>query len=312
MPDLVFPDISNYQPDVDFAALRAGYPVLACQISWGTAITVPAGRITAIRAQGFTCVVWYMGLRADQAIAPQVGAFTQTLGPLLPGDAVCIDWEETPGAGTPNAVQREQAATLIASTLGMDRWHVGTYGPASLLEQSPPPSWAWPASYETAEPTIPHVAWQYTDGVYVSAGLGPVDFPGIGKCDASIAHVTAAEFAATVCRTVNPPAPPTPEESMAVSPCLSFKSGQQDVVQVANGELIHWWEKTGSGEWSSEVIIGPTTPTVSSAVATIPDQVPQVSLVGGNNVICVEDSTGNPWIFSQAAAPGGGWGDNKL
>jgi len=107
---------------------------------------------------------------------------------------------------------------------------------------------------------------------------------------------------------------PTPisEVDMSVSPVLSFKSGQVDVIQVANNEVVHYWEVWGTGKWNSEVIAGPTAPTVSTMIASFPAQTPQISVVSIDNVVSVEDSNGAVWVFSQANTPGGGWGANKL
>lgn len=206
-PDLFFADLSNFNDPVDLNAYRASYSVVAEQVNWGTLITDPNGRMNQIRSLKFDLVIWYMGLVATEDITAQVNTFINTLGALLPNETIVIDWEAT-GNTTPTAAQRDQAAGLLAAHYTLARWWIGTYGPAGMLGQFPPASWVWAASYETTEPTIAHVMWQFTNGVFVSIPYGPINFPGVGDCDASVFHGTVAQLIAAVCPAA--PAPPPP------------------------------------------------------------------------------------------------------
>jgi hypothetical protein len=228
--DLFFPDLSNFQPGVDFAALRGQASVVAEQVSWGTQVTIPAGRITAMRAARFDLIIWYLGITAANSAA-QVAAFVDTLGALLPNEAICIDWESTGNIPPPPASQRDEIQSLLAQHYGIPLRLIGIYGPDSLLRNSSPKGWVWTASYETAEPVTPHKIWQFTNGQYVSRPYGPINFAGVGFCDASVFHGTSAELVAVVCPT---PAPPT-EGSVYMIP-----SGCTDNGSVC-AQIREWW-----------------------------------------------------------------------
>lgn len=259
MPDLFFPDTSNFQESIDFHALRGYTPVNVEQISWGTAVTLLPGRMAAIRSAGFTVTVWYLGLVANQNIAAQVAAFTGQLPELGPTDALFIDWEDTPNTlamrfppnlprspaairrigrfvdgATPTAGQRDQAAQLLAAHYGCAESFIGVYGSPGNLAAAPPPGWAIVASYETSEPAVAHTAWQFTDGVYVSNPYGPINFPGIGFCDASVFHGTVEQFDEIVVPFSGPkPQPSSESQAMSLSvPVVWFDT--TNVVQVSH------------------------------------------------------------------------------
>lgn len=111
---------------------------------------------------------------------------------------------------------------------------------------------------------------------------------------------------------VAPPVPPQPSTpiskgiTMAVSPLVSFKTGQVDVFQVSDSTPWHKWELT-PGAWSNEDLA--TAAGLSTEVA-FPDQVPQVSIIAGTLYLTLEDSEGNAYVFAQGQE--GGWGVNKL
>ena len=105
------------------------------------------------------------------------------------------------------------------------------------------------------------------------------------------------------------PTPPPKEASVAVSPVVNFKSGQADVFQVSGGNLWHKW--LASGQWHNECLAGPLGGVAVKAAVTIPDQPPQVAVLGGQCIITVEDSTGKVWYLAQAASSSG-WGVNAL
>ena len=105
------------------------------------------------------------------------------------------------------------------------------------------------------------------------------------------------------------PLPPSKEAAMAVSPVVNFKPGQADVFQVSGGNL--WHKFLFAGQWHNECLAGPLGGVAVKSPVTIPDQVPQVAVLGGQCIITVEDSAAKVWYLAQAAASSG-WGVNAL
>lgn len=202
MPDLFFPDTSNAQANIDFAALRAFTPANASQVCWGTNPTInqTPGRIPAVRAENFIVNLWYLGLVWNQDITAQVNTFTGLIPSLLPNEGIFIDWEFSLG-GTPTGAQRDQAANELAAFYNRPRVLIGTYGGPSDLESSPPPSWVIVADYgppDGKEPSIKHDVWQYTNGEIPSPPYMPINYPGIGFCDSNLFHGTVEQLATLV------------------------------------------------------------------------------------------------------------------
>lgn len=247
MPDIKFPDLSNFQATVDWPTLRQACGVVAEQISWGLLLTIPAGRKAAIRAANFDLVIWYMGLRPDQPIVQQVLTFHNALGTLLPHETICLDWETTQGVGTPTAAQRDEALSALAFAFGRPVTSIGTYAPLSLLQaNSAPAGWVWAASYGTVEPSLPHALWQYTNGTFVSlpaAQYSPVNWPGVGLVDTSVFHGSLFEMAVALLPPVTPPAPPAP----APAPPAPVPQGvivPPITVEVPTNAAGNGWEQT--------------------------------------------------------------------
>lgn len=249
-PDLFFPDVSNFQPNVDFGALRGQASVVAVQVSWGTQVTIPTGRIAAVRAARFDAVLWYLGITTANSAA-QVAAFVNTLGPLEAGESVWIDWESTGDQSPPPAAQRDEIAGLVAAHYGIPVEEVGVYGPNSLLAESPPKGPVWTASYETSEPATPHTIWQFTNGTYVSNPFGPINFAGVGFCDASVFHGTAAELLAILCPSSHPANEPD-QGSVYMIPSNCTDDGS------VRAQIRDWWSSRRSdpmGEATRDVLV---------------------------------------------------------
>ena len=256
MPDILFPDLSNFQANVDWPTLRQACGVVAEEVSWGLATSVPAGRVAAIRAQNFGLVVWYMGLRSDQDVTRQVLAFRFALGTLLPHETVCVDWEDTPNVGVPTPAQRDEAIAALAFAFGRPVSSIGTYAPADLLAADPaPPGWVWAASYETTEPSVPHTLWQYTDGQYVSlpaAQYSPVNWPGVGQIDTSVFHGSLYEMAVALL----PPATPAPTPAPSPAPVPPAPSPMPPEADVTQHEItLPALDANGNG-WFSAASLG--------------------------------------------------------
>lgn len=105
----------------------------------------------------------------------------------------------------------------------------------------------------------------------------------------------------------SPPPPPPQESSMPVSPLVSFRASQQDIIQVNANSVIHKWVSTGN-VLHSECLAGPLTGVADNQPVTFPEQTPGVSIVNGACQVTVEDSSGRVHQFAQAQT--GPWGHN--
>ena len=86
---------------------------------------------------------------------------------------------------------------------------------------------------------------------------------------------------------------------MPVSQAVTFKPGQTDVFQASFGTLWHKW-LTASG-WRNEALTGPFAVVAPASSVKIPDQEPQVSILGDQCIVTIEDSNGRAWYFAQAS-----------
>ena len=194
------PDVSEFQPNVNPGALIAGgYRAIIARLAYGNRLDrMMPQRVTQFRSAGFTVIGWYLFLRSAVSEAAQVQTVKDLLGHLGSNEFLVVDWErDTDGTLAPTAERNQTLADLTAWG-GKKCW---LYGPASLLRQYPAPNAdpEWPASYETPDPSLPgEVMWQYTDGQYTSGGYRPVNFPGIGLCDATVYQGTFQQLLAIV------------------------------------------------------------------------------------------------------------------
>lgn len=300
MADIFFADISNFQDSADLATYRRTNAVVICQINWGTSVTVPSGRIALIRSLKFEVVVWYVGLVATEDIAAQVSAFLSAIGPLQPGETVCIDWESTPGQGTPSASQRDQAATLIGTGLNIPVSMVGIYASPSNLSSAPPLGWSWVAAYEEPEPSVAHVFWQFTDGVYTSGPYPPVNFPGIGFCDGSVFHGPVAQLAAAIVPNAAPaPAPPPTEEFSMLLPPVTLANGSDIIVQVgADKTTVYGKGRSGTTPWqqAANKVLGTIIP------GTAPEQ-----RISGTQYQCFMEQASDQHVLLAVTSDGVAW-----
>jgi hypothetical protein len=220
--DLFFPDVSEFQPNIDGHALIAGgYPVIIVRAhnGWRPDRMMPARR-DYLRTCGFAAIGWYQYLVGIRGAAEQARDLLNTVGPLQPNEFLVLDHEEGAGNQTtraeqwfatinqPNAWIYSGASFMATQLSGTDHW-------------APHPTWV--ASYASNEPRAAHLAWQYTDGQYTSAGYRPISFPSIGVCDASVYHGTITDFLAKAGLTAGGPLPdvtptptPTPTEDNMV------------------------------------------------------------------------------------------------
>jgi hypothetical protein len=194
MVNFFFADVSEFQGNVNGQALiTGGFPVIIARVHNGYRpdLMMPARR-DYLRTCGFAAIGWYQYLAHDRDAATQANEFLSTLGALGDNEFCVLDLEE--GVGDQTA--RAQTWFSIVDPVGPKAW---LYSGASFLntQLSGTGHWGdrplWIASYESGEPSGAS-AWQYTNGTYVSAGLGPIDFPGIGFCDASVFHGDVTAF----------------------------------------------------------------------------------------------------------------------
>jgi hypothetical protein len=217
--DLIVADVSEFQTTVNAAAYVAGgYPVIICRVYNGyrADLEMP-GRMATLRATaGLLGIGWYCYLPADVDPATCARAFAGLIGTLRANEWCILDLEV--GAGSQARAQQFFAV--------VDPFNHNTpamlYSGNSFLSTQLGGSAQWPgrpiwdASYETDEPNQPHSLWQFTNGTYNSIPYQRVNFPGIGYCDGSVHHGTAADFlsgvlgAPVAVATPPPPAPPTP------------------------------------------------------------------------------------------------------
>lgn len=221
MTDTFWPDTSNSQSSIDFAALRAFTPVNSSQVCWGTNPTIneTPGRIAAVRAENFAINIWYIGIVWNQDIQAQVNTFTSLIPTLLPNETIFIDWESSLG-GMPTAAQRDQMAALLAAFYKIDVKYIGIYGSPDNLKAAFPNAWTILADYgpPNGEPSSPpHTVWQYTNGQIPSPPYQPINYPGIGFCDSNVFHGSVAQLAAIVLPQ------PQPQEEDPVGSSSLFK-----------------------------------------------------------------------------------------
>jgi hypothetical protein len=146
-------------------------------------------------------------------------------------------------------------------------------------------------------------------GIAAYPGIGPVPYPGSvfhqwvdwGTYDQS--SVVDGWIPGRLVH----PAPPE-EAAMPVSQAVNFKPGQNDVFQVSFGVLWHKWLRGGG--WGNESLTGPFSVVPITSGVKLPDQEPQVAILGTQCVVTVQDEAGSVWYFAQDASSSG-WGVNK-
>lgn len=275
MTDTFFPDLSEFQPNADFAGIRKLTDAVSVRLAYGARSdrTMPA-RISAVRAQHFDAVVWYIFLRPGTSV-PVTMQFqaVRSLLPLLDrGECIAVDWEADTDKQVPTTTDRDALLTMLNNYYGVNDL---LYGSASSLATYSGASPLWVASYGVStEPRVRHAFWQYTDGKYSSAGYAPMNWPGAGKCDTSVFHGTSQELAALfsnqkvhVRMTLNKP----------IAGILPTKTGQgywlyaQDGGIFAFGDAQSFTDSLPAQPLSAPVVGGAVTPTGAGLWLTAAD-----------------------------------------
>jgi len=196
-----------------------------------------ANRATALKAGAKALGLYQYGVDG-QPTHLQAEAFISLVKTLHPGEFTILDKEE--GSGN-LAAEAGAWFTDVDHALTYPGYHGGwLYSGESFFTEhgltSIKRSHRWVAAYRTAEPTLPHVLWQHTDGKLGDTACQP--WPLIGHIDCSIFHGTVAQLAA---RIWTPPKPPAPHiEGDDVLTMYLDPRQKPAPVWIANGFNYRW------------------------------------------------------------------------
>jgi peptidoglycan hydrolase-like protein with peptidoglycan-binding domain len=202
-------DISEFEPSIADAAYLAWSKAVIIRAMYGADHTDGAWyggqRRAQLHAGGAQFLGIYQYVTAAQDAAAQARALARLLGHLTPGEYVIADIEE--GAGSQQA--RWQAwAQVIHGELG---FAPGDYSGLDFAAAAGLQPVDWVAAYRSAEPTVPHKLWQFTDS-------WPV--PGVGTADCSVFRGTIGQLRALAYAGAPPPAPDWTDIMIASLPDL--------------------------------------------------------------------------------------------
>jgi len=219
MSDLIVPDISEYQDDVDHAELAAHFPAIIIRAGYGLREDAKWRRnVAAVGAYRWWAAYWYIDKDVDSA--SQARKFLEVLGEEQP-NATIGDLEEGDG----DQSGREQAFLDVLTEQGARDF---TYSGAWFTRAHNLQHVDWIAAYTNAEPSDAHLLWQFTSSYL---------FPGInGHVDASVFHGTIDDLLALTGSPTPAPAPEDPDEEdlfMALDP---QKAAQLADAQIAAAE----------------------------------------------------------------------------
>lgn len=195
-------DISHFQSNVDFAAVKAdGLLGVIHKATQGAGYTDPeyAPNRPAALAQGLLWGAYHFGTAQD--VNTQVSHFLQVAA-ANESTLLVLDWEEN-GIASQGTMSLDQAVQFVQGVKDAVGRYPVLYGGSliknsvgtgnSVLSQCP----LWLAQY-SANPRLPegwssYAMWQYTDGVH---GPEPHSVNGIGNCDRDVFKGTASELEA--------------------------------------------------------------------------------------------------------------------
>jgi GH25 family lysozyme M1 (1,4-beta-N-acetylmuramidase) len=184
VPELLLPDVSEFQPDVAWkevaaanggaAIIRALYGSARVDEAWA------AGAREKAHAGGVHVLGIYQYLVGSEPVAPQAARFIEVVGRLEPGEFAVLDLEE--GVG-----DQAERAKVWFETVDAKLTYPGYHGAwlysgasfltsAGLLPIAESPRHTWVADYSASPPSVPHTLWQYSDAA---------PWKGIGHCDSS-------------------------------------------------------------------------------------------------------------------------------
>jgi GH25 family lysozyme M1 (1,4-beta-N-acetylmuramidase) len=245
MPDLRLPDVSEFQPDVNWQQVNAAN---------GGAAIIRASYGLGFPKQGNPDQAWYGGARraafwsaggkvlgiyhyltASQDPVAQARFLCSILGSLRPGEFAIVDHEEGDGDQLARAnafLDYTDAHLTYPGHHGT--WHysgAAFYHAHNLMPVANSNRHTWVAAYGQGEPNdVPHTLWQYTSAE---------NWPGVGACDSSIFHGSVADLAARVW--TPPPAripAPAPVQRPAPVP-VPQEAGMARLIQVTGDPAIY-------------------------------------------------------------------------
>jgi peptidoglycan hydrolase-like protein with peptidoglycan-binding domain len=192
-------DVSEFQPDISDAKYLNWSKAIIIRAAYGAGHDDRAWyggqRRAMLHDGGVQFLGIYQYITAFEDVTAQAREFCRLLGGKLnAGEYPLADWEE--GAGN-QAGRRSLWNHVVASELGFapgtgysGEFFAASHGLAPV---------EWVAAYQAAEPSQPHLLWQFTDAFGV---------PGIGMADCSVYDGPAAALAAHAYG--GKPAPPPP------------------------------------------------------------------------------------------------------
>jgi GH25 family lysozyme M1 (1,4-beta-N-acetylmuramidase) len=204
--ELHLPDVSEFQPDVDWAkvvAKNGGAAII--RALYGTSHVDNLwikGRRDAAHNAGVKVLGIYHYLTKDQDPVAQAEVFVRTVGTLRRGEFAVLDLEEGSGDQSGRAKQWFKYVDARLTYPGYrGAWlYSGDSFLASELNEFLTSSHRniWVADYG-AKPGVRHVLWQHTDGTHaVPPDWHQQGWPGIGRCDCSVFEGTLPQLAAVV------------------------------------------------------------------------------------------------------------------
>ena len=221
MTTLHLPDVSEFQPNVDFAKVAAhngGAAIIRVYNGYRPDNAWRGGvRRRIAHRKGIRVLGLYAYLVADRSLGAQISEFCALVGKLQPGEFAVLDFEDPKFAGS-RIADAKTWLTLVDRRLRYDGYHgswlysYGSFASAhGLLPIFASHRPTWLAAYGPTEPRTPgHSLWQHSDAEA---------WPGIGRCDCSIFHGDVAALAARVwTRPDGKPHHPSPAPKPVVHP----------------------------------------------------------------------------------------------
>lgn len=211
MTDVLFADISEFQSNANISTYATWSDTLIARAHNGyrADYSFPA-RLGVMRSAKLRTRIYYQYIVAGADPVWQARAFISVIGQLQPGEIVLADYEE----GAANAISRLKAWFGVVDPWSGLRYGAALYTGESFLNSYLGGAGAWTgrplilAKYGQPEPSEPHIGWQFTDGI----NNGPINVPGIGRCDVSVHHGDSLSLAEGLGAT-NAPAGQNPNPS---------------------------------------------------------------------------------------------------
>lgn len=179
-------DVSEFQPNIaDATYLNNFSKAIIIRAMYGDAHDDLAWYGGARRADLLSVGAQWLGIYqyivASQDITAQAMAFCKLLGSLNTGEYLIADIEE--GSGDQQSRWQTWAHVVFNET----GWSPANYSGENFAATHGLQPVDWVAAYGTAEPSVPHTLWQFTDSYQI---------PGVGVADCSVFHGTIDQLTA--------------------------------------------------------------------------------------------------------------------